>query len=556
MAIVYMKKLEEEPDTYDEKFTKLTEGINLDVRERILEIVPDNKKVLEIGCGPGTLAYQLALKGNEVLALDKNPEMIELASNNYMDTEKINLIYEVNTIEDYKGEPNTYDFIVSTFMLSELRPLEHQIFLRKAWKLLKHSGKLIIAAEFSPKGFWKIPFKFKRWRYRKKLGRLKKITNPLKWFTNYIEPIGYEINKIEEWKKGSIKLLELEKIAKTKIDTPGYYNPPFRKFKGISSQLRIYRCLLTGQMDKVPIEPGIYISGNPDKSSPIIVTANYEYTYIRVMRDLKDVDAWVLCLDSNGINVWCAARGNEFGNEQLFEIVKATNIISLSDSKILILPQLSAGGVETRILPNPSEDFPYQVKFGPVWAEDLPEYLKNKPTPKPERMRIAQFNFRHRIKAVITHTSFLLRKIFLLPAILIISFLVGLNFFFPIESKYWKVIGEFFLWFLNINILILLLFPLTKFTKKFITKAIIFGMVNVAVSGFVTYMIHKSLVITLGSLPLIFWLGFFCTMSFSGYTMETNPKEIQEEYKSFKIINLPLFIVAIVLVVLVPILFS
>ena len=98
------------------------------------------------------------------------------------------------------------------------------------------------------------------------------------------------------------------------------------------------------------IEPGIYASGNPTSESPVIVTANYDYTYIKVMRDLKGSDTWVLCLDSRGINVWCAARGDDFGNKQILEAVKATGIQNYTNKKTLILPQLSAAsGVVVRI---------------------------------------------------------------------------------------------------------------------------------------------------------------------------------------------------------------
>jgi hypothetical protein len=37
MAVVYMKKLEEEPESYDEKFTSLTKGVNTEVKEWFLQ---------------------------------------------------------------------------------------------------------------------------------------------------------------------------------------------------------------------------------------------------------------------------------------------------------------------------------------------------------------------------------------------------------------------------------------------------------------------------------------------------------------------------------------
>ncbi|MFX1258325.1 MAG: hypothetical protein ACFFAN_10720, partial [Promethearchaeota archaeon] len=325
--------------------------------------------------------------------------------------------------------------------------------------------------------------------------------------------------------------------------------PKNKRFKGIRSQLRIYRCLFTGQIDRVPIEPGIYQSGKPTKTSPIIVTANYEYTYIKVMRDLKGIDAWVLCVDSNGINVWCAARGNDFGNEQLLEAVEATGIQRFIEKRTLILPQLSAGGVAVPQLPKKSKKFPFNIIFGPIWSKDLKQFLQERPIRKSDTMKLAKFSTTHRFRAGITHTTFLFRKIFLLPIVgLMILFLIlstSLNWFNKIS---W--IGELCLWIVITNFLIAFLFPISKFTRKFIFKGIFFGLINIIVLGGLTWILHQSILYILLNLCFFFWIAFFSTMSFSGYTMSTNPREIQAEYPIFKKINRILLIFSIAFLVL------
>jgi len=140
---------------------------------------------------------------------------------------------------------------------------------------------------------------------------------------------------MEAWYHSTSKI---KKNINTNQNEAGYYYPKLVKYKGIRSTLAILRCLLTGQVDRVPIESGLYKSGNPSEKSPIIVTSNYKYTYIKVMQDLEGRDVWVLCVDSDGINVWCAARGDDFGNKQLIEAIKATNIQNLVKEKKLILP--------------------------------------------------------------------------------------------------------------------------------------------------------------------------------------------------------------------------
>jgi len=547
MAVVYMRKLEEEPETYDSKFTALTKGVNIEVQNWIIDQINNSESILEIGCGTGVLASKMAQKGNNVIAIDNNFQMINYAMKNYpSDLSGGKLLYQTGSFTDLPIPTGSQDIVVSKFMLSELRPLEQQIFLRNVWKTLKPNGRLIVAAEFVPTGFWKLPFKIKRWRYKKKLRRLRlRSTYLVKWFFKYLNPIGFKINTQIKWKHGSIQAIELQKFNDIGTDEPGYYRPEIRRFKGFRSQLRIYRCIFTGQVDRVPIEPGIYKSGNPDEKSPILVTANYEFTYIKVMRDLKGLDAWIICVDSNGINVWCAARGNDFGNMQLLEAIEATGIKNITQKKTLLLPQLSAGGVAIPQLPKNSEEFPFRVRYGPVWSKSIPQFLDENPGQKPDRMKLAKFKLYHRIRAGITHTSFLFRKIFILPLIGLVLLFLILTWF----NKLWWI-GELSLWIIAANLIVALLFPISRFTRRFIFKGIFFGIINMVLLGGFSYLIHNNLYYALWQLCFYFWITFFSVMSFSGYTMATSPREIQEEYPIFNLINKILFVLSLIFLLL------
>lgn len=542
-----MRKLELEPETYESKFTELAKGTNIKVQNWILERIKAPQIILEVGCGTGTLAKKMALNGNQVLAIDKNLQMIDTAMKNFPSEPNTKLLYQIGSITDLPAEDNSKDLIVSTFMLSELRPLEQQNFLRNAWKVLKPNGRMILAAEFVPSGIWKILFNIKRWKYKKKLRRLRlPSTFVVKWFFNYLEPIGFKLMAEKKWNHGSIRVIELKKIQNDNLKEPGYYRPKPKKFKGIRAQMNIYRCIFTGQVDHIPIEPGIYKSGSPDMNSPILVTANYIYTYIKLMRALKGIDAWVLCVDSNGINVWCAARGNNFGNKQLIEVVEATDIADVSNKKTLILPQLSAGGVASPLIKSEAPNFKYNILFGPVWAKDIPKFLNERPTRKPDKMKLAKFTASHRLRAAITHTTFLLRKIFFWPSIVLILIFLGLNMASIIDVNKLLFIGEIWLWVIITNISIMILFPLTNFTRKFITKGIIYGVINVFLLSYISWLFHTSLLLIFWQSFFYFWLAFFSTMSYSGYTMATSPREIQDEYPTFSKINMILLIIGII----------
>ena len=48
MAVTYMRKLEEEPETYDSNFTTLTKGINLEVHNWVLDHLNESKTILSL----------------------------------------------------------------------------------------------------------------------------------------------------------------------------------------------------------------------------------------------------------------------------------------------------------------------------------------------------------------------------------------------------------------------------------------------------------------------------------------------------------------------------
>jgi CO dehydrogenase/acetyl-CoA synthase gamma subunit (corrinoid Fe-S protein) len=54
------------------------------------------------------------------------------------------------------------------------------------------------------------------------------------------------------------------------------------------------------------VTPGLYRLGNPDREAPVFVTANYALSFDALRSALPGVDGFILVLDTQGINVWCA----------------------------------------------------------------------------------------------------------------------------------------------------------------------------------------------------------------------------------------------------------
>jgi hypothetical protein len=120
------------------------------------------------------------------------------------------------------------------------------------------------------------------------------------------------------------------------------------------------------------IDPGLYALGNPDRSSPVLVTANYKMTFDRLRQALPKRDFWVLVLDTKGINVWCAAGKGTFGTEELVERIRVTELERVVDHRELILPQLAGPGVAAHLVKKLSG---FKVIYGPIQAQDLPAFL-------------------------------------------------------------------------------------------------------------------------------------------------------------------------------------
>ena len=120
------------------------------------------------------------------------------------------------------------------------------------------------------------------------------------------------------------------------------------------------------------VEPGIYSVGNPDRNSPVLVTANYKMSFDRLRKELKEIKAWILVLDTKGINVWCAAGKGTFGTQELVNRIAIVQLDKIVSHKTVILPQLGAPGISAHEVSKLSG---FKVTYGPVQAKNLKEFI-------------------------------------------------------------------------------------------------------------------------------------------------------------------------------------
>ena len=121
------------------------------------------------------------------------------------------------------------------------------------------------------------------------------------------------------------------------------------------------------------VAPGLYGVGSPDKMSPVLVTANYKLSFDTLRFGLPGLDAWLLVLDTCGINVWCAAGKRTFSTEELVHQVKKSGLEKLVEHRRLIVPQLGATGVSGRHV---KTQCGFTVRFGPIRAADVKSWIE------------------------------------------------------------------------------------------------------------------------------------------------------------------------------------
>src|SRR6266542_4399541 len=156
------------------------------------------------------------------------------------------------------------------------------------------------------------------------------------------------------------------------------------------------RCRVGSFRNRYAVEPGLYAVGRPGPRSEVLVTANYKMSFDHLRRALDGLDAWILVLDTRGVNVWCAAGKGTFGTEELRRRVESVGLARVVTHRRLIVPQLGAPGVSAHEVQQLTG---FRVRFGPVRASDIAGYLRTGLEPTPE-MRRVRFGIADRVVRV------------------------------------------------------------------------------------------------------------------------------------------------------------
>ncbi len=142
------------------------------------------------------------------------------------------------------------------------------------------------------------------------------------------------------------------------------------------------------------MRPGLYRIGAPTPESPVFISANYTLSFDALRSSLTGMDAYILVLDTFGINVWCAAGKGTFGTDELIGRIASTGLAEVVNHRELIAPQLGATGIAAYVV---KQRTGFKVRFGPARAADIPEFLVDGITPE---MRLVEFDLADRMRVV------------------------------------------------------------------------------------------------------------------------------------------------------------
>jgi demethylmenaquinone methyltransferase/2-methoxy-6-polyprenyl-1,4-benzoquinol methylase len=153
-SYVFMRVLESSARRYDRGIRLLSHGRIDEVYESLAVMVArPGIRILDVGCGTGGVAVACAVRGAEVVGIDRNADMLEVARSKTLPfgakgtVEWLQL--SAAEIED-RFEPSSFDAITACLVFSELSPDERAYTLAICQTRLRPGGDLVLADEVVP----------------------------------------------------------------------------------------------------------------------------------------------------------------------------------------------------------------------------------------------------------------------------------------------------------------------------------------------------------------------------------------------------------------------
>lgn len=213
---ILMKILESAPHRYDTGIAILTLGRLTTCYSLLVSQVKKGHRVLDIGCGTGSLTIKAAQKGAVVKGIDVNPQMLAIAKTKASALGLTVELVEMGVAELGTELPEQYNVVMSSLCFSELTEDELRYTLKQVTRILKPGGLFLVADEVVPETTLK---KVTSWIIRVPLMILtlliaQTITTPVKNLPEKIKDAGIIIQSVELSKMENFIILTGKKEIK------------------------------------------------------------------------------------------------------------------------------------------------------------------------------------------------------------------------------------------------------------------------------------------------------------------------------------------------------
>jgi hypothetical protein len=300
--------------------------------------------------------------------------------------------------------------------------------------------------------------------------------------------------------------------------------------------------------DSYRVAPGLYCVGIPDQASPVLVTANYKLSFDSLRKELADTDAWILVLDTRGVNVWCAAGKRTFSTEELIRQVQGANLDKLVSHRELILPQLGAPGISSHKV---KDGCGFKVIWGPIKASDLKTFLNNG-CKADTHMRQVTFSLGERIVLIPVELYLIMKPslVILLAVFMLSGISPGI---FSFSAAWFRGLNGAVSYLMGVlagAVVVPALLPWLP-TRQFYIKGLLTGFAG----GIVVILYLGANITRLESLTLFLLtiaVSSYAAMNFTGATPFTSPSGVEKEMRQGIPVQLAAVVIAVIAWVAAP----
>ena len=301
------------------------------------------------------------------------------------------------------------------------------------------------------------------------------------------------------------------------------------------------RARLGVSRDRYRVAPGLYCVGTPDEESPVLVTANYKLSFDSLRQELPGIDAWILVLDTRGVNVWCAAGKRTFSTEEVIRQVHGVGLDKLVSHRELVLPQLGAPGISAHKV---KKGCGFKVIWGPVKARDLKAFLNNG-RKADTYMRQVTFSTGERMILIPVELSLIVKPS--LAILLAVFVLAGISpDIFSFSAAWFRGLNGAAAYLLGVvagAVIVPTFLPWLP-TRQFYIKGLLTGVI----AGIIMILLLGSSITRLESVTLLLLatsVSSYAAMNFTGATPYTSPSGVEKEMRQ----GIPIQIIAVVIAI-------